>query len=324
MSQSERVHTGQVAERVFVVAYKGPAVDSGSMDVRQLAPALLALGELFQETQRVLYPNDTPMSLEVRATEQGSFEVHLALTQSLWQQAVSLFAGDTPTAIANVLSIGGGVIYLLAKLTKSVRRQTVTAPGQITIEFGDGTTITIPADVLRAAENMTIRQAASEIVEPVRHDGIDSVEFARLPNQVEPIRVTKNELAAFDLPNAPEDKITDAEQVEVVSLASVAFNDGNKWRLTDGERTFHAAIQDQQFIQRVAADDIRFAKHDMLRVRVRTEQWRTDSGLKTQHTVTEVLEHIPAARAVPLPFARADDATAEIERPSLPPEDPAT
>ena len=46
-----------MAEIEFHIAYDGPALVDGRMDVRDLAPALIALGELFQEANGMINPN---------------------------------------------------------------------------------------------------------------------------------------------------------------------------------------------------------------------------------------------------------------------------
>ena len=57
-----------MAQEDLEIIYSGRAVENGSMDVRTLAPALLALAEVYQESQRVLYPNENRIALEVKAT----------------------------------------------------------------------------------------------------------------------------------------------------------------------------------------------------------------------------------------------------------------
>jgi hypothetical protein len=297
-----------MAEQSFTVRYEGPALVLGSMDVRQLAPALLALGELYQETQRILYPGEQPLALEVKATDTGSFVVHLQLVQSLWQQAVELFSGDGATAIANVLAYttaAGGVIGLLITLHRSrIRSRTEVEPGMIRLIFEDGTVYEVSPEVLKLAESLAIRRAVKEVFAPLEIEGIDTVSITGA--SPEPLVVTKRDIPAFELPPVGDELINDTTQIEVLSLAAVAFADGNKWRLTDGDRTFFAAVADNAFLDQVSRDEIRFAKHDLLRVRLRTQQWRTDGGLRTEYTVVQVTEHMAAARAVPLPLEYID------------------
>ena len=74
----------------------------------------------------------------------------------------------------------------------------------------------------------------------------------------------------------------------------VAFTEGNKWRFSDGDATFFATIEDPDFLAAVNLGIERFAKNDMLRVRLRTKQTRDATGLHTEHAVVAVVQHIPA------------------------------
>ena len=48
---------------------RGPALRDNRMEVRELAPALLALGDLVREANVVANPDQPPVSLQIRATE---------------------------------------------------------------------------------------------------------------------------------------------------------------------------------------------------------------------------------------------------------------
>jgi hypothetical protein len=63
----------EVAELVFDLQYDGPALQTHEMDVRDLAPALLATAELFQEMNRVAHPTDPEVSVNVGATGMDRF-----------------------------------------------------------------------------------------------------------------------------------------------------------------------------------------------------------------------------------------------------------
>lgn len=43
-----------MSDAEFRLTYRGPAVDDGTMDVRDLAPALLGVGQLVEATNRVV------------------------------------------------------------------------------------------------------------------------------------------------------------------------------------------------------------------------------------------------------------------------------
>lgn len=89
----------------FSIIYDGEGLAEGSIDVKDLAPALLALAEVVDEAQPLVPELDARLSLRVRSNfEHGSFEVHLELAK-LYQQIVGLFSGQDATAFANLFQI---------------------------------------------------------------------------------------------------------------------------------------------------------------------------------------------------------------------------
>ena len=65
------------------IIYKGSDVAEGLMDVKDLAPALLALGNLCQATNRCLNGDEAKVDVLVRSDfKAGSFEVSLELVQA--------------------------------------------------------------------------------------------------------------------------------------------------------------------------------------------------------------------------------------------------
>src|SRR5688572_13132490 len=77
------------------VAYDGPALADGSMDVRDLAPALLALGELLQSANRVLNEDKATLAVKVQADfKTGSFDIGIGLFQSIGTQLMAILHSD--------------------------------------------------------------------------------------------------------------------------------------------------------------------------------------------------------------------------------------
>ena len=103
----------------FSLIFEGPAVENGEIDVQDLAPSLMALGELLQAANAELNGERARVAVKLRATRKGSFEVDLSVVQSLAAQAVTLLdalAGHKDgIAAANeladvILKVGGTVV----------------------------------------------------------------------------------------------------------------------------------------------------------------------------------------------------------------------
>lgn len=83
------------AESEFTVIYDGDALRDGSIDVRDLAPALLGLGDLVAETNREVTGGQVAVALRVRSEfERGSFQVNLEIGQ-LYERFVQIFLAPT-------------------------------------------------------------------------------------------------------------------------------------------------------------------------------------------------------------------------------------
>jgi hypothetical protein len=66
----------------FSIVYDGEAVAEGSIDAKELAPALMALAEVIEQAQPLIPELEAPISLRVRSDfERGSFEIHLELAK---------------------------------------------------------------------------------------------------------------------------------------------------------------------------------------------------------------------------------------------------
>jgi hypothetical protein len=69
-----------------------------------------------------------------------------------------------------------------------------------------------------------------------------------------------------------EEELGTQEVNLVLSIDSVAFREGNKWRLSDGDTTFWADIDDEAWLARVKHGRVSFRSGDMLRCRVEITQ----------------------------------------------------
>ena len=85
------------------IAYEGRALASHSMDVEQLAPALLAVGQLFAEANHVLNEGRTKANIRVRSDfEHGCFLANLDIAISWAQQIAALVSADGKMSAAEV------------------------------------------------------------------------------------------------------------------------------------------------------------------------------------------------------------------------------
>ena len=65
------------------MVYDGPALADGSMNVRDLAPAMMAVGGFFESANRISNGGRASISVNVRATSAGSFHIIFEVIQNV-------------------------------------------------------------------------------------------------------------------------------------------------------------------------------------------------------------------------------------------------
>ena len=296
-----------VSKADFTLAYDGAAIQAGTMDVRDLAPALMAVGQLFDAANRTLNGSEAPpIKVNVKATSHGSFEINLEVIQTFLESARTLLSGDWVTAALSLkeLVLGGaatigGMIWLVKKLRgRTPDRIERLSENTVRITI-DGQTWEIPLKLLRLYQDVAVRKAYEELVlVPLQKDGID--EFKVLEARQVIATVEKGESVYFIAPEPPSTVVVEDVRRSAFSIVSLAFKEDNKWRLHDGNNQISAIIEDADFMRKVDANLIRFAKGDVLVCEVKVRQTQTGQGLKTDYTVVRVIEHRPAARQIDL------------------------
>jgi hypothetical protein len=303
-----------MAETSFAVRYEGDALSDGRMPVRELAPALLALGELFRIAGTELYPDLPSPTLEAKATEKGSFDVHLILSApDAWEQVMNMLTAKGSTALTNLegLVFGSAGIYTVVQKVKrrKIKKTEATAnPDMMKIVFEDGTVLEAPAGTVKLYKNPAARKAVRDSVAPAKHEGIRQVEFRPSSTELDPVTVKEGEVDNFDLPSGTEDdELVDDIREAVVTVIKTDFGDG-RWKVNDGTATFGVAMEDEGFKDRINRGEP-FRKGDLLRSRIRTIQSTKDGQLQNEHRLIEVIEHIKGTEQLNM----GDPATTESD-----------
>lgn len=285
------------ADAYFSIVYDGEALAEGAIEARDLAPALLALAEVFEEAQAIVPQPDARITLRVRAGfERGSFEVHLEIAK-LYQNVVSLFSGQDATALANLFQILGiaGVAGLLGVL-QLIKRARGRKPVSVTIERSERVRIIFegedPIEVDRRVwalfSKMSVRKAIEQVIAPLFKQGIDTFKIRHKGKDT--LTVAQDEAKHYLAPTEHEGETISSTDTRVVIVAP-SFQEGNKWRVSDGSRNIFVSIEDPSFVGAVQSGREAFRKGDILRVTLQTRQWLEGVELKAEHAIVKVLQH---------------------------------
>lgn len=296
----------------FSIKYDGPALANHQMDVRELAPALIALSSLLEEANRSLFSDSAEVRVHVNGTfKSGSFEFDLVALQSIKDQIVSIFSGPGSTAAANLFAIlsgigllGSGGLIGVVKWLKGRKPSSIRFDGDKTVFEIQAAEIieTFEADLAtgKLYQSRVVRQSLARVVKPLENEGIDY--FACAQEGVTEAVILKEEAEYFAVAASNADIVSDViSEGTLLQIESAVFKDGNKWRFSDGTNSFFAEIADENFSARIASGDERFGKGDVLVVDLRRIQSISDVGLKSEYVIERVREHkAPLQMGLPL------------------------
>jgi hypothetical protein len=299
----------------FYVAYDGPALATSQMAVRDLAPALLALSDAFDEANKIVNNDKAIIRLDVKGSfKTGCFGIDLVGIQGIARSVLNFFSGDDIQSVATIagllgFSTGGAIIGLIDVL-RWIRNRKITKieikEKKARIFIGDKYLDTEEA-IIEMLRNTRIRKAFETAINtPLQQEGIES--FAYTDNTADDkniVIIPKEEAYCFLAPLVEEEILDEREFDTTVQIVGVSFQEKNKWRFSDGMSVFHAEIIDAMFIALINNHEIAFAKDDILKVHILEKQKLTNTGIKTERVIQKVLSHRSAAVQLSLPIYTA-------------------
>ena len=234
----------------FAVSYEGPAFVEHTMEVRDLAPALLALGQAFDRANSLLNGDRASINLSIRATRPGSFELILFLEQML-EGAGDILTGDLFSSAANLTEIvtggpvlGVGLFTLIKRLRGKKPNVGPQQPDGVIFE-AENVRIVVPTEVARLYSDKPIRDQLEAFVRPLGREGVERVVFRRDQTELESVR--REEVEYFKAEAESANKTEYIIPRQRLQIASLVFNQKGKWRLSDGANVHWYAMEDQDF-----------------------------------------------------------------------------
>jgi len=294
----------------FKISYAGPALVSHEMNVKDLAPALLSIGELIEDANTILNGDQAKIAVNIKATQPGSVIVSLSVIQDFLKQAVSLFSSNEVNAIVNAgqiltyLGLAGGGIGVLGIIkwvkNRDIKNITTLDDGNFRMEVSDGETRVVKSSEIKLFKFVNIRKHFETIIKkPLEKEGVEKVSFIIADQQN---TVTKEEKDYFTTPSIQEEILGETETEQSLQIVNISFQEFGKWRFSDGNASFYADILDKEFAAKVQHNQAAFAKDDVLKVKLKRKQYLSLGGIKTDYIITRVIEHRSAAIQIQLPF----------------------
>lgn len=299
----------------FQVVFDGPALVGSTIDVRDLSPALLALGDVIEQANATLNTGSVSVALKVHASfKSGCFGIDFSVVQSLLDQALGLFRETRIADAKELMELLGFVVVTpvsavagLLQFIKWLRGRRISEVvlvdnGRVRVIVEGGDAIETERATIELFRNYRLRLALQKaIAEPLERDGFETVAIGADP-AAGFVVVEKHERAWFVAPAPDEETLDESIERVTLQIVSVTFRDDNKWRFSDGTNNFYATVSDNDFLNRVRLAEESFTSGDILSVNLRRRQWLSGDVMKSEYEVVEVLEHRKAMAQLRIPF----------------------
>lgn len=242
------------------IRYDGPALADHLMDVQDLAPALLALGDIIQIANRKFNGDNADIRVLVNAdVEQRCFQIDLSLVQSVLEQAKGFFARDdiaTAKEIAEWIGIiGSGTVgtgFGLFKLVKwlatrpkveGTQLQVTTEGGVTTLIDGDHNQVTVNHHVYLLASDAAVVDRVKRVVAPLHKPGYDVLQFVEGDAVVDTIDKAEAGLTATMPPDVLDQSKDDVSSIRGhLRIKSPQYEGNAKWSVLWGGRAIDVTM----------------------------------------------------------------------------------
>ncbi|HRH23350.1 MAG TPA: hypothetical protein PK295_01840 [Candidatus Magasanikbacteria bacterium] len=303
----------------FIYKLDGTDIDSG-VNVFELAPILLSLGELIKESNKILNPQGRDIAVNVKPFEKGSFIVDILLfAPNNFQHLIDLVNNDHVKEIKEILEwigiIGGGTVatgkglfWLIRKLNGKPKTVEQVKPNEVRYTSTSGNTYTVDVKVHLLFSNPNIQNFVYNAYgKPLESEKIDSVEsYVKEEKEETKVVFEKDVLESIknyseaQLPSlAVEEEISASMEVFVSPKRGSFDADPRQWsfRLGAGEQIIKATIKDEDFLAKYKSNQIRLHFTDVLKVKLVQKLKKKDGTIDLESGINEiekVLEYHPA------------------------------
>lgn len=264
------------------------------------APSILALGTSLSVAHQVLQPGTPAPDINIRAEEPGSFDALLTVdVNTILEQGAAVLTGKPATAVLNAIALFGVVRTAIAVVKKIAgRRYTKSEPspdGEVTLSLAGGDSLTVTGEALRLIEDPKFRKNLRKLFIPLKGEKIETMSLSgHEPNgrEIPPVEADQSDSDSFDYDDDDEpDEWADDVELTVVSPD---FRRGRAWKFDSSFGEFSAKILDDDFLDRVEKEGIKFGVGDTIMAVVVTTQYvdKLDQ-VKTKRVVSKVLDVLP-------------------------------
>ncbi|SRR6266540_1315883 len=313
------------------------------INVFELAPTLLALGQLIQDSNRTLYPEGSEIAVNVKPFKEGSFIVDISLfstvdVHALWgigqhtssEQIIGVLT--TLGLIDRAAKAGSSVLKVIKALGGKAKKIDEIKPGEFRYS-SDNNTLSVSGNIHQLLQNPRItNNIYLTYGKPLEQENVEDIESYLPDDEATKVVVTKEDVPLLKeyATSQPTETADDRDDARV--LTNVYLNpkrgsyegDGKQWSFHRGSGTITATIKDKRFLELVRSGEIRPHYSDLMTVTMSEKQKVTGTRVTVTHEILSVDNYEFGGKQIDLltttkdPFS-LDSGTDPLALPPAPP-----
>ncbi|QDL30422.1 hypothetical protein [Serratia liquefaciens] len=266
------------------------------IDARILGNAITSLCDIIEQSDKILNGEASNVQVNVKAHQEGSFEVVVSVSQQLNNVNVLEVLGLTKEMAAVVGGAGIGSVLGAIKWLKGRKLADVTVDekkGVATLITKDNEEIECPLVVQKVLSSPTVRKGFDELVyKPLASEGISTFSVERDDEPL--VTVAEEDKKSFKATRSlvKEEKIVETITANVhISCVNFLAKSGWKMILPNGNEVA-ATMNDQAFLERINLNKATFSKDDLFVVEYTQTQTQANEQLsRPRYEIERVVRH---------------------------------
>ncbi len=288
-----------------------------SIDLFEIAPILLSLGQIIQDSNKIIYPNSSELGINAKPFENGSFIIEIVLfAKTNLQNMISFVNSSEGQRIkellefiglsAGIVAIGNSGVKGLVGLIKYLKGKPPQKMEKINknetkITTQDNKSITVNNHIINLYINPNIKNHIwNALGRPLEQNGIEVLEsYLKEKEEETKINVnkeTKEYIKSYSSSEQiePEDKNI-IEELYISPKRGSFSGESNSWsfrRSTNNEIITVSIISDNEFLEKCKKGIIKPFEKDMLKVKLKTT-YNPETMKPRKIEIVQVLEYLP-------------------------------
>lgn len=309
------------------IAYDSPDPNVHAMDVEQLGPSLVAIGNLCKRANALLNGDRASVKVLVQSDfEHKCFLINFQVVQDIYSQVHALLQNHDVKTSKEILewlglveaSLGGFGLFSFLKAKRGRKPQSIKISdkdGTVELTFkGDKNTVTVNQNVFQLSMDQSVIASVKGILAPTLSPDVSAVEFrdhGRLVEKVhkdEALEIIQKEFV--DPPPDPNQLTPQVIDARLAIYSPVFDQDAKIWRFVHGDRIIKVNVTDSGIPEDVLRRGT-VSIGDSYLVSLEITEHKTEKGYRNTYRVlgyTQFLPAQPGAKQYLLELKPDDDA----------------